>query len=358
MNIINHKYNKRTVIALFSITFAICLTLFAFVGYVNRGWISGPDAQGYYMIGRSLYFDHDFDFKNELQLDPRSGNVWKEIRLKKTGEIDNHNPIGYALLTQPFFLLADIITGSSNYLFRTTLPYDGYRGVFGLLVPFSTLIYGFIGMYLAYRIIIMFFDNIIASLSINIIILSTSLLWYIAGHVTMVHIHSFAALAALMYSTMPFFKRDISEIGILRYACVGSFLALATMIRFQNAIFAIIPIVAMAQHLFRRTNYNNKEPLLKLIGKISVGTFTTFICFIPQMLYWKVVYGSYFTNPNAGKGWSFDFLKPELAKTLFSAEHGLFIWHPVTLLSCIGICLLFYRVKNGRLFILLLSICF
>ena len=385
-NIVDYQKSRRKVIGLFSVTFAICLALYAFFGYLYKGWIFGADAQGFYMIGRSLYFDHDFDFTNELQLDPRPGNLGTEIHLTETGKIDNHAPIGYALLTQPFFLLADIITGSSNYLLRTKLPYDGYRGVFGILVPFATMIYGFVGGYLAYKVIAMFFDKVIASLAINIIILSTSLLWYITGQVTMVHIHSFAALSALMYSTMPFFKRDISEtcpnlpeqvqagryppetyrsvragrrVGILRYVCVGSFLALATMIRFQNAIFALVPIVAMAQHLFGRKDDGNREPLLNLIGKISLGVFSTFICFIPQIFYYKVVYDSYsVTGSYLGHGWSFDFSKPELLKTLFSTNHGLFLWNPITLISCLGICLLFYRIKDGRLFIFLLSICF
>lgn len=329
-----------------------------FFGCLNKGWIFGVDAQAYYMVGRSLYFDHDFDSTNELQLTPHPEHFGNGLPLTKTGKLDNESPIGYALLTQPFLFIADIITISSNYILKTTLPYDGYRGVFGMLVPFATMIYGFVGVYLAYKIIIMFFDRVISSISINIVILSTSLLWYITGHVTMVHIHSFAALAALMYSTMPFFEKDISGVGILRYVCIGSLLALATMIRFQNAIFAIIPVVAMAQHLFGRKSNNNKGQLLKLIGKISIGAFSTLVCFIPQTLYWKAVYGSYLTNSYAGHGWSFDFLKPELAKTLFSADHGLFLWHPITLLSCIGICLLFYRVKKGRLFILLLSVCF
>jgi len=357
--IINQKYNKQAVIGLFSVTLTLCLALYAFFGYLNRGWIFGPDAQGFYMIGRSFYFDHDFDFANERLLDPHPENLGEEIRLTKTGKIDNHAPIGYALLTQPFFLLADIITKCSNYLLKTKFPYDGYRGIFGILVPFATMIYGFVGMYLTYRIIIMFFDKVIASLSINIIILSTSLLWYITGQVTMVHIHSFAALAALMYSTMPFFKKDISEIGILRYICVGSFLALATMIRFQNAIFALVPTVAMAQHLFVRRSDSNRKPLLKLIGKISLGVFFTLICFIPQLFYYKVVFDSYsVTGSYLGHGWSFDFSRPELLNTLFSTNHGLFLWNPITLISCLGICLLFYRIKKRRLFILLLSICF
>jgi hypothetical protein len=360
-NIVDNKYNRRTVIVLFSVTFAICLALYAFFGYLYKGWIFGADAQGFYMIGRSLYFDHDFDFTNELQLDPRPGNLGEEIHLTETGNIDNHAPIGYALLTQPFFLLADIITGSSNYLLGTKLPYDGYRGIFGILVPFATMIYGFVGGYLAYKVIAIFFDNVIASLSINIVILSTSLLWYITGQVTMVHIHSFAALAALMYVTMPFFKNDVSEIGFLRYVCVGILLALAAMIRFQNAIFALIPIVAMAQHLFMRKGKgnSNRKPLSKLIRKISLGAFSTVICFIPQIFYYKVVYSSYsVTGSYLGHGWCFDFSKPELLKTLFSTNHGLFLWNPITLISCLGICLLFYRIKEGRLFILLLSICF
>lgn len=359
MNIVCHKYSKLIVFGLFSVTFAICLTMFACCGYVNRGWIAGPDAQGYYMVGRSLYFDHDVDFTNERQIDPRSEQLGAIPHLTEIGRISNHSPIGYALLAQPAFLLADVVTRSTNNLLRITLPNDGYRGVFGVLVPFSTLIYGFIGMYLAYRIIIMFFDKVIAALSITITILSTSLLWYITGQVTMVHIHSFAALSALMYCMMPFFKKDISGIGTLRYICVGCFLALATMIRMQNAIFALVPIVAMGQHLLIRKSGGDRKFLLDLIVKIFIGAFTTFISFTPQMLYCKAIYGSYFKNTyGTTTGWGFHFLRPELAKTLFSAEHGLFIWHPVTLVSCIGICLLFSRVKNERLFILLLSVCF
>lgn len=186
-------------------------------------------------------------------------------------------------MTQPFFLLADIITGSSNYLLRTKLPYDGYRGVFGILVPFATMIYGFVGGFLAYKIIAIFLDNVIASLSINIVILSTSLLWYITGQVTMVHIHSFAALAALMYSTMPFLKGYLRnrhpEICLRRQlSCSGHYDTLS-----ECDICAYTNRCHGSASIFVRKSDSNMKPLLKLIGKISLSVFSTVICFIPQI---------------------------------------------------------------------------
>lgn len=356
-NIVDHKYSKLIVFGLFSVTFTICLTLYGFFGYLNKGWIHGADAEGFYMVARSIYFDHDVDIANEIELTLSSEIFRGGVNLTKTGKVANQMPIGYALLVQPFLLLSDIITRSSNYLFKTTFSNDGYGGVFSVIVPFATMIYGFIGIYTAYKVIIMFFNRVIAAISINSVILSSSLLWYITGHVTMVHIHSFTIITILIHSTLPFFNKNITEISIFRYACIGALLAFAVMIRLQNAIFAIIPIVAMVYYFLLRSS-DKKVSCFKLIGKISIGAASSLICFVPQMLSWKSLFGSYIINSYGITEAYFDFFHPELVKTLFSTNHGLFLWNPITLISCLGMCLLFYRVRTYRLLLLSLFICF
>lgn len=101
-----------------------------------------------------------------------------------------------------------------------------------------------------------------------------------------------------------------------------------------------------------------KKDLLKLIGKSCLSAIFFLICFSPQAIYWKIIYGSYLTNSYGVSGLSFHFLNPDLIKTLFSTNHGLFLWHPITLFSCVGVCLLFLRLKTHRKFLMTLSICF
>lgn len=183
------------------------------------------------MIARSLYFDHDFDFENERQLTPHPEHLGEKPNRTKTGYIANQLPIGYALVTQPFFALAHIFTVASNFLLKTTFNEDGYRGVFGMLVPLSTLCFAFVGMYLAYKIAAKFFGKALSSISVNCVVLSTSLLWYITGHLTMVHAHSFALVTALIYIAMPLYQRDLSQIRARRFIAIGVILAFAVMIR-------------------------------------------------------------------------------------------------------------------------------
>jgi hypothetical protein len=312
------------------------------------------------MIARSLYIDHDFNFENERQLTPYPEHVGEKPERTRTGKIANQSPIGYALVTQPFFALAHIFTETSTSLMGITLNDDGYRGVFGIMVPLSALFYAFVGMYLAYKIAAEFFGKVLASVSVNCVVLSTSLLWYVTGHLTMVHAHSFALVAALIYITMPFYQKELSGIGIPRFIGIGIIFAFAVMIRPQNAVYAIVPTVPILLHLTKSVVGEDdiKKDLLKLLGKICLSVVFFLICFSPQTIYWKIVYGSYLTNSYGGTGWSFHFLNPDLIKTLFSTNHGLFLWHPITLFSCFGVCLLFLRLRTHRIFLMTLSICF
>jgi len=215
---VEHPFkNQKQITIIVSGTIIIILTLFTFFGILNKGWILGADAQGYYMVGRSLYFDHDIDFTNEWHLTPHPEHLAAEPKRTKTGKIPSHPPIGYALLSQPFFFLSDIITMSANHLLNLDLPRDGYRGIFGFVVPFSALIFAFWGAYISYKIVCTFFDKTTSALSISTMILSTSLLWYITGHLTMVHAHSFAIVTALIYYSMPLYNKNISQVSILRF---------------------------------------------------------------------------------------------------------------------------------------------
>jgi len=168
-----------------------------------------------------------------------------------------------------------------------SLPVDGYRGIYSFLVPLGAIVYGLIGMYLAYRILCAFHSKAVSAISINTVILSSSLLWYIAGNVTMSHIYSFTVVTAMIYLTVPLFKSDFFEPTTTRLAGIGFFMSLAVMVRLQNAVFILIPLSALARYAYIASKKEGSVNLRNVIYKIFIFTLSAVVTFMPQMLYWK-----------------------------------------------------------------------
>lgn len=342
---------------IFLFAFSIIISLYIFFGYLHKGWIFGTDGEHYYMVGRSLYCDHDVDFTNEWTIATHPEQLGEPKRTI-TGKIAHHNPIGSALISQPFFLLSDMGTRFCNNIFRMNLPNDGYRGIYGFLVPFSSILLACIGIYLSFKIVCNFFSETVASLSISTIVLSTSLLWYVTGHLTMTHAYSFFIVTAFIYVSFIFFDKDPSDVPTSRYILTGSLLALAVMVRLQNIVFIIIPLIAISYSILKYSLHKIPSDWMKIFSKISLGLFSSLVCFVPQLLFWKTIYGTFLLNSYAATGATFKLLEPDLLKTLFSTNHGLFLWNPITIFASVGIFFMLLKNERNRPFLLSLLICF
>jgi len=333
----------------FVATALLVMLLTAFFGQLHRGWIFGTDAQGNYMVGRSLYFDHDVDFANEFFLTPQS-NLGTAPQLTRTGRVGNQTPVGYGLLTLPFFFAADMLTRAANLLRDAPLPNDGYGGIFGFIVPLSSILYAFAGIFFAYRILRTFFEPDVASLAVNSLILSSSLLWYIGGHLTMNHAQSFAFVTLLIFLSMPLYSKGPAGISARRFMGIACVYSIAVMIRFQNAVFGLVPVAPLLACFLGGGPLSRKERA-GLLWKIVLAVSAAALCYIPQLLYVRTIYGEVFANTYAATGWAFAFSRPELFKTLFSTDHGLLLWHPILIFALVGIGLLLKRDKTGRMFL-------
>lgn len=354
----NDQSETRFVTWSFLLLGFICILLFIGFGYLHKGWIYGSDAQYYYSIGRSMYFDHDFDFTNELRSLTPHPEHFGELKTTQTGYIANKYPVGYAILSLPFFLIADIFTYIYNHLPVQPVSRDGYVGFFRVIVPLGTLFYAFCGIYFTNKFLRIFYSPSIAALAITTTILSTSILWYVVGQVTMVHVHSFAFVSFLTYLSMPLFRINFYDIDAIRYVCIGAILALIGMIRLQDLIFILIPAIPILKQCCDLIYSRKYEPLKKGLFKIIIGFVTFAFCFSPQAIYWKVVYGHVLINTYADSNESFNFFQPELFNVLFSTNHGLFLWSPLTLFALIGSICLFKRMKDWRLLIFSLLLSF
>lgn len=71
------------------------------------------------------------------------------------------------------------------------------------------------------------------------------------------------------------------------------------------------------------------------------------VCWLPQLMEWKAIYGKYLTIPQGGG--IFSFPPPHVLQVLLSTENGWFIWTPITVLGVAG--LVAGAVKATRIYL-------
>ncbi|NJN83070.1 MAG: hypothetical protein HC802_12835 [Caldilineaceae bacterium] len=139
-----------------------------------------------------------------------------------------------------------------------------------------------------------------------------------------------------------------------QYALLGASAALCALVRNQNAVFVLFPLVAIGLDSFRQAGQRGWISA-GLWGTLRAALFslTWWVIFSPQLGVWRVVFGRWVPgNPyETSGGGSFDFLNPRLLDVLLSTNRGLWLWTPVALLGVLGWLILW---RNQRRFAALL----
>ncbi len=88
-----------------------------------------------------------------------------------------------------------------------------------------------------------------------------------------------------------------------------------------------------------------------------VTAVTTAVVFLPQIIVWQIMYGPGAESPYVTERKpAFYWLQPQVGNVLFSATRGLFAWHPIFLLSALGLPLVFRRDRDLALGLILLLV--
>jgi hypothetical protein len=295
--------------------------------FIRPNLTIGGDGFGYYSYFRSAFFDHDLDFKNEYSEFDRVWGAQAEQRLTPLSKVANLYSVGPGILWSPFLLAAHYlpIGQSGNQANPYNLPGFGWpydQAIFAAAAVF--LLLGLIFTYFSLR---QYFSDKIAFLSATAIWLLSPLYFYLIYEPSMSHVLSFFAVAGLIF----FYLRD--DLNLKRkYFLVGLFLGLAVLIRWQNLVFMIIPVLGLI--------FNKQRFLQERIYSIIICLLTAVVVFIPQLLAWKYLYGSWLALPQ-GAGF-FNLWPQNLLNFFFNGNHGLFFWHPWLLLAVLVFILLFW----------------
>lgn len=301
----------------------------------------GGDGFGYYSYFHSVFFDHDLDFKNEyLEFDRVWGNHGAQ-RLTPLGKVANLYSVGPSIAWSPFLLAAHYLP--LGQLKDQANPYNlpGFGWPYGQAIFVATAVFLLLGLIFTYLSLRQYFSDKIVFLSATAIWLLSPLYFYLIYEPSMSHVLSFFAISGMIF----FYLR--SDLNLRRkYFLVGLFLGLAVLIRWQNLVFMIIPVLGL---IFSKERFPRDR-----VYALIVCLLTAIVIFIPQLFAWKYLYGSWLALP---QGQEFFNLWPQnLLNFFFSGNHGLFFWHPWLLPVILVFILFFWKrdSKNWLLFLLAL----
>lgn len=309
------------------------------------------DGNGYYMYLPAVFTYHDLGMKfvyNGSFSDP-SGLVNTFFPMA-TGQVVDKYTMGVALLQMPFFLVADIVAK----LFTPELA-DGFSAIYQLANIASGCFYYLLGSICTYKIGKKYAGEKNTFWAVVMITFGTGLFHYISRDGGYSHVYSFAMIALFMLLVDRYEEKPTWQLQLFGGVCFG----LLTLVRVTNVVMILI-------YIFYRVNSMRGfwERLKKIIRPtnwllIVVGII---VVWLPQLLYWKWAAGSFIVNSYNLPGNEFDerfyWTSPEIINVLFTTNRGLFFWCPIVILSVIAVIVLFKKVPEFQLGLLLATVAF
>ena len=305
--------------------------------------LRGADEQCYYSTLRSVVFDRDIDYTNELRdLTPYPDRVDWRLRTP-TGRVANKTCIGYSLVAAGPYLA---VHGAMTVLAKADGA-TGYEPAYQLATTLAHLLAGWVGMVFLYKLIRRSFGPGPSLAAAIVALVGSPLFFYSVYALHMPHAASFMAVVLFLYASDSL-ARDWTEGGggrLKTWLLLGFSGALMFLVRYSNIVFLLVPVClgffAAARGQFLRTGRGRREALRGLVISILVATPFALI----QLGYWHALHGSWISNTYAGEG--FDWLRPALWGYLFSHRHGVFFFAPAVLVGAIGLVVACVR-PGGR----------
>ncbi len=275
---------------------------------------AASDGREYFVQVRSLVMDRDLDFSNENAV----------FGVRGTAAI---YAFGAPLLWTPFFVAAHLTIGLWNLL-GAELPANGFANPYQRAIGLGSLFYGFVGLVLCYRMLSQTFSRNLAAVTTLAVTLGSFVTWYLVVDNSMSHAASMFAVTLFIYV---WYRNRGLDPTPRRAAALGAAAGLMAMVRWQNVLFMVLPLLEEAV-VWRREGASRFRR-----GLPAYGTFLAVfvVASFPQMAFWKTVSGSWIAPPAASH--SVAWTEPQIVDVLFSSDRGLFSWTPLLLLAILGL---------------------
>ena len=305
----------------------------------SNPWVRG-DGVGYYAFARSLLIEHRLDFTRDwLQANTSfqmnrvdaNGQIRPE-QYTETGHLNNHFAVGPAILWFPALLavhagvlLYDRLGGS--------VAADGFSRPYLVAVGLATALYGFLALFIAFRLARKYVGEPWAFLATLGIWLASSLPVYMYLNPSWAHALSAFSVALFLW----YWDRTREARSTDQWMILGLLGGLMMDVYYLNVALLVFPAMDLVKLVrSERKTIERVAPGAALSGTAALLGMV-FVGFLPTLITKKIIYGS-FLNFGYVERWFW--YSPALLKACFSSEHGLFSWTPLLMFSFAGLFLL------------------
>ena len=315
--------------------------------------VYASDEIKYFAGLRSVYFDHDLHYENEYAYfvgrDPVAHAGLRPFMdgPTPTGYRLNDAPIGSAIMWAPAYAVADgaVVVARA---FGATVPRDGFSWPYVWAVCLASLAWGTSGLFLCYRLCRAYVGRVEAVWGVLAVWLASPVVFYLYITPAMAHANSLFAVALFLWvwhATRP----DRTRLG---WAVLGASAALMVLVRELNWLVLLVVAVDELFSIRRVTDtragtHGETAPAAWFaeIAQRSAGYLlfglTVVALVSPQFYVYQTLNGTLGPTPFVVE--KFSVLPVYVVEVLFSGFHGLFSWHPVTLVGVIGLALVWRR---------------
>jgi hypothetical protein len=313
---------------------AVFIPLFTLGVAIQMSFGARLQSDGFYYFAllRSMAFDRDVDLTNDYKMLGLASKT-QLFTPTPTGHAQSAWTIGPAIVWSPFFAVGHVVA-ARLHASGVDVSVDGTSFPYRQAVCIAGLFYGLLGCWFCYRITRRTRPPPLATAAVGLAVTGSFMIWYLVAEPTMTHAPSMAAVAGFVWLWLA--TRDGRSLRA--WALLGVLAGLMSMIRWQNALFMLLPGIDAMRMLLRAPTPRERGDAL--LGS-SVFLASAVVAFIPQMLVWKAIYGSYVARSPIGP--EIRWAQPRVIDVLFSARNGLLSTSPMLYLGAIGLALLAFE---------------
>lgn len=307
------------------------------------------DGVAYFLFARTIVVDRDFDVASELEM---ASGYFEQVSVADvrsftyvsptSGRVRLPWPLGSGVVMAPFYAIGWVAETSIATV--TNRPADSYGNLPQRFFAVGSLVYCWLGMLCSYLICCAIAPRAQAALAVASVFLGGTLAFYTMVQPAMMHAASFGMAGLAVYLWWPMWHQWPQS---KRMAVLGAVVGALLTVRYQNALFALLPAVLAVKVAWYQG--------LRRMAMVTAATLGGFM--VPASL--LVVYEFWFAGARVPSAAEFiaagrnplDWSSPHFLDVLFSCQHGLMYWTPVLGLGLIGLCLAARRCPWARVFV-------
>lgn len=306
---------------------------FVYFAHWKKRPIIEQDVVGYYSYLPAMFIYQD------PGMDVANGNPFFESRVwgvpgPRGGLIQKYT-MGMAVMYSPFFFTAHLLAGAWDY------PSDGYSDPYRILLLFSGVVYGVLGLMMLRKLLLRWFSERVSALVMVGVAAGTNLNFYVINDAAMPHAALFFLVTLFAWLCLRFFDAPSFRRSLALGLCGG----LIVLIRPNHLVLWLLPVCI---GLAMEGGWKAKGEFIKSHGpKIMIWPLCVFLVFLPQMLYWHHLSGQWFYYSYGKEG--FFWTHPQLVETLIGYRKGWLLYTPLMILAIAGMFVLKRYAKELRL---------